>query len=252
MHSPPKRIDEVLNELDKIIETSIKSKDYLAIFAYVYHRTTAQIKAEIIAKSFENNERMEKMDVIFANRYLAAYEQFSTKNTTSPSWLIAFQAKFQKLTILQHLLLGMSAHINFDLGIAAAEIARGQDIEDLKNDFMKVNDILADLTNEMQTRVAKVSRLMFLLDWIGGISDEKIANYSIKKARQFAWNVAITLAVLDDENKQKAIEKFDLEIAKFNQVILNPPGKILKTILKIIGFFEEKDTKKIVENLRSN
>ncbi len=248
----PQNIDAVLVELDKIIATSIENKDYLAIFAYVYRRTTAQIKNEILAGKFDDNERMEKLDVNFANRYLDAYNQFVNDKKPSSSWLVSFNARYRKLTILQHLIMGMSAHINFDLGIATAETARGQNIDDLKNDFMKVNGILADLTNEMQQRIARASRLMFLIDWLGGKSDEKIANYSIKKARQFAWNVAKTLSVMDGENKQIAIQKFDDEIAKFNRLILNPPGKILNTILKIIGFFEEKDTEKIVKNLRAN
>ncbi len=252
MTNLPQSIDEVLVELDKIIDESIKTGDYLAIFAYVYRRTTAQIKEEIKAKSFEDNERMEKMDVIFANRYLEAYDQFMSQKTPSASWLVSFNARFLKLTTLQHLLLGMSAHINFDLGIAAAQVAEGENIDDLKDDFMKVNEILADLTNEMQFRVARTSKLMFLLDWIGGKSDERIANFSIKKARQFAWKVATTLALLDGESKNIAIEKFDHEIAKFNQKVLDPPGNILKTILKIIGFFEEKNTVKIVENLRAD
>ena len=248
----PKSIDGVLIELDKIIDTSIKSGDYLAVFAYVYRRTTAQIKAEILAGNFEDNERMEKLDVTFANRYLEAYQQFENKFSPSASWLVSFNAKSNKLTIMQHLILGMSAHINFDLGIATAEVAQGQDIMQFKSDFMKVNDILAQLTNEMQFRVARVSNLMFLLDWIGGKSDERIANFSIKKARQFAWKVATTLALLDDASKKIAIQKFDNEIAKLNKAILNPPGKILNTVLKVVGFFEEKNTNKIVKNLRAD
>ncbi len=252
MTNPPNNIYEVLIELDKIIAKSIEDGDYLSIFAYVYRRTTAQIKQEILAEKFEDNERMERLDVVFANRYLDAYQRFKNGKNPTASWQVPFDARFKKLTILQHLVMGMSAHINFDLGIAAAEIAQGQDIKDLKNDFMKVNEILANLTNEMQSRVSRVSNLLFLLDWIGGKSDEKIANFSIKKARQFAWNVATTLSVLDEEDKLKAIEAFDDQIAKLNHRIQNPPGKILNFILKIIGFFEEKNIEKIVENLRAN
>ena len=252
MNQFPQSIDEVLNELDKIIETSIEQGDYLAIFGYVYRRTTAQIKTEILAKNFEDNERMERMDVVFANRYLVAYQQFVKKEKPTSSWEVPFKARFQRLTIMQHLILGMSAHINFDLGIAAAETAKGQNIDSLKNDFMKVNDILAELINEMQDRIGRVSRLMVLLDWIGGKSDEKFANYNIKKSRQFAWTVAKTLSILAEEDKQKVIKKFDYKVAKFNRGIINPPGKILKTTLKIIGFFEEKNIEKIVKKLKEN
>ncbi len=93
MTSRPQNIVAVLAELDKIIETSIKNEDYLAIFAYVYRVTTARIRDEILAKNFEDNERMEKFDVIFANRYLDAYHQFYKENAASASWLVSFQAR---------------------------------------------------------------------------------------------------------------------------------------------------------------
>ena len=53
---------------------------------------------------------------------------------------------------MQHLLMGMNAHINLDLGIAASEVAGGNSIHDLKSDFMKVNDILAGLLSEIIKR----------------------------------------------------------------------------------------------------
>ncbi|WP_408024472.1 DUF5995 family protein [Tenacibaculum sediminilitoris] len=33
--------------------------------------------------------------------------------------------------VLQHLLIGMNAHINFDLVIVAAEVSKGQNIQNL-------------------------------------------------------------------------------------------------------------------------
>ncbi len=144
----------------------------------------------------------------------------------------------------------MSAHINFDLGIAAAEVAKGHNIRDMKADFMKVNDILADMTNSMQEKIGRCSRLLILLDWIGGRNDEKIANFNIKKARQFAWTVANALAFAEGLEKEKLLEEFDLKIAKFNKAILKPPGKLLNFILKIISRFEEKNTLKIIENMK--
>lgn len=183
MDNQARTIEDVLNELDSIIEDSVKENNRLGIFAYIYRRTTAQIKQAIADKRFEDNERMEKMDVTFANLYLTAYKNFFSDKTISKSWMIAFQAKNQKLTIIQHIILGMNAHINLDLGVAASEIMPPDKIDDLKNDFMLVNQILKDLINEMQYRVSRVSRTMFLLDWIGQNEDEKIINFSIVKAR---------------------------------------------------------------------
>jgi hypothetical protein len=173
MNTLPSSIDEVLQKLDEIILETIHDNNYLGIFAYVYRRTTAEIKKGIIEKQFADNERMERMDVSFANKYISAYLNFhASSGPVSHAWAIPFQSGREKLTIMQHLLMGMNVHINLDLGVAASETAPGNAINGLKNDFMKVNDILAGLTKEMQARVGRISRWMFLLDWLSGNKDD--------------------------------------------------------------------------------
>ena len=64
---------------------------------------------------------MERLDAIFAARYLEAVQQLWSGSVPSRSWRVAFDAATQPGPIvLQHLLLGMNAHINLDLSIAAA------------------------------------------------------------------------------------------------------------------------------------
>jgi hypothetical protein len=246
----PFTIDEVLQKLDEIIIETIKDKDYLGIFAYVYRRTTAQIKQGILDNQFEDNVRMEHMDVAFANKYISAYQNFkASSGTVSRSWTIPFQSGHEKLTIMQHLLMGMNAHINLDLGIAASETAPGIAITGLKNDFMKVNYILAGLTKEMQVRVGRISWWMFLVDWLGGKDDESVINFSMIKAREEAWSFACELAVLDEDQKKLKIAETDTVISALAEIIKRPPARILRNVLKFISKFEEQDVKKIIAAL---
>jgi hypothetical protein len=252
MAIPAKTIDEVLEELDRIIQTTVTENDFLGIFAYVYRRTTAQIKLAILESQFEDNKRMELLDVAFANLYLTAFQSYENNESCSASWKTAFDAKNDKITILQHLMLGMNAHINLDLGIAAATFEPGINLPELKNDFMKVNQLLNNLTNEMQDRVSKVSRLMILLDWIGKNTDELIINFSMVKAREQAWKLACKLVDLDETERKSEMEATDQTIAKFGALLNNPPGNLLKIALKIISLFEEKNVKTIINKLEED
>lgn len=250
MNTLPQNINEVLEYLDQIIEESIQRDNYLAIFAYIYRRTTAQIKSAIDQGAFEDNPRMEAFDVVFANKYIKAYQGWKDGKEVPNSWLGTFHVRNQKLTTLQHLVIGMNAHINFDLGVAAAEIAPQDKINALENDFMKVNDILAGLIDEMQKKISQTSRMMFLLDWVGGKSDEKIIEFGIKSSRHFAWNVAKTVAVLEDPLRQIEIDFVDEQVAKINNAIIHPKGRLLRTTLRIIGYFEEKKIDRIIHSLK--
>jgi hypothetical protein len=195
---------------------------------------------------------MELMDVTFANMYLTAYQGYAVNQGCSASWETAFKAKNEKITIMQHLLLGMNAHINMDLGVAAATFAPVANLPALKNDFMKVNQILNNLTNEMQERISRVSRLMFILDWIGKNTDERIANFSMIKAREQAWNLASQLAECNEDKRKAVIDITDHAIATLGGLFISPPGKLLKMALKLIAFFEEKDVKTIINKLKDD
>ena len=251
MAIPAQNIDEVLLELDKIIDQSVADNNHLGIFAYVYRRTTAQVKQAIIEKQFEDNERMEKMDVAFANLYLKAYRDFHQNNECAASWQTAFNAGKSSATILQHIMLGMNAHINLDLGVAAATFAPGLRMDTLETDFMKVNQILKGLVNEMQERVARVSRLMRVLDWMGKNTDELMINFSMQKAREQAWNFACYLAKQDPAEQHAVIVKKDGRISAFGQLLIKPPGIWLKLAVQVIALFETKDVKTIIDKLKA-
>ena len=60
--------------------------------------------------------------------------------------------------ILQHLLLGMNAHINLDLGVCASELAEPGAIDAIRVDFDAVNDVLADSSTAARTRSARCRR----------------------------------------------------------------------------------------------
>src|SRR5947207_2335420 len=115
-------IDEIILELEQIIDHCIKTKNKAGYFAALYHNVTCHVKTGIANGDFEDGARMERLDVIFASRYIDAWHAFNNKTPLSQSWNIAFQqvSKWPTL-VLQHLLLGINAHINLDLGIAAVE-----------------------------------------------------------------------------------------------------------------------------------
>ena len=246
---PAKTIDEVIAQLDEIISHSYSSNDYLFVFADVYRKTTQKIKEAIEADRFEDGKRMEKMDVIFGNLYISCYYNFLLNKNISKSWAFAFRLRNEPLALIQHILLSMNAHINFDLAVAAAEVAPGKTIIDLKNDFMTINEILAELTNKMQKDLGKVSIMIKVLDILGFRSDEKIINFSIKKARDFAWINALELALIEGETRQISINNIDNRVLELSKMIRQPPGKFLSIVLTFISMFETRDLEKIKRKL---
>lgn len=252
LSTPPSlhSIDDVLAALDDIIERSVGENSTAAIFAHVYRRTTAKVKEGIAVGRFEDNRRMEQFDVVFARKYIDAWWDFKEGRPVAKSWELAFSANGNKLVIMQHVLLGMNAHINLDLGIAAAEFAPEEKVQELEQDFMLINELLAELVDEVQERIGSVSPLMFFLDWVGKSDDEAIVNFSITKARECAWEVAEQLSAAPADRKASIITDVDNRISGFGRIVAHPPGFLISKVLAFIRLFEEKDIGEIIEKLR--
>ena len=145
---PIHTIDQVITNLDAIILKSQEDNNPLGYFAALYRKVTIKVKEGIANNRFDNGPRMERLDVIFASRYLNAYFAYQKQEPVTQSWEEAFNLSNNYWPIvLQHLLIGMNAHINLDLGIAAAEVSKGENIEGLKNDFDTINTILSGLSD---------------------------------------------------------------------------------------------------------
>jgi len=210
---------------------------------------TVKIKEGIERRQFEYGERLERQDVSFANRYLAAFELHRQGLRPTRSWAYAFaMADHSFPMIVQHLLLGMNAHINLDLGIAAAEISSGADLEGLKQDFLEVNQVLASLLDEVQSGVNDSSPLYRILDRLGWHVDEAICNFSIRHARRAAWNKAIALHQLQEPWRAAEIEEIDRGVATLARLIC-PPGALGNLLFQAISDSETQEPRQIIEEL---
>ena len=243
-------INGVLLELDKIIVQCEKEGSRQGYFAVLYRQMTDAIRNGISGNLFEDASRMEKLDVIFAKRYIDAWHCYRNESPCSLSWQVAFDAcKRNNLTVVQHLLLGINTHINLDLSIAAAETAPGQDIFKMRADYDRINDIIANVANNLQVRLGKIWWPMKLVTRISNNRHKAVINFSILKARQTAWASAAAMALTEGPAEKNYVGGLDnAVVAVANGIIY--PGMWAGFLLKIIHWAEERDVVKIINLLQ--
>src|SRR5215475_8321232 len=226
--NPAQSIDEVIARLTDIIDISRQESSRLGYFAALYRKVTAGVKQGILDGRFEDGARMERLDVNFANRYLEAYDLHRKGAVPTASWQVSFEAAaHRRPLILQHLLLGINAHINLDLGVAAVETSPSGQLESLKHDFELINKILADLTQPVQDAVGEVSPWIGLLEKIDPSADNAIINFSMDRARASAWGFAVELNSLGGNERIAAVKLRDQEIAALGRLVYKPPGVLM-------------------------
>jgi hypothetical protein len=157
----------------------------------LYRQVTRRIREGVLAQEFEDNDRMVKLEVIFTGRFIEAYESWKQGQKTTESWFIAFETtEKNNYLVLQHLFLGINAHINLDLGIAAVEAVEIEPIEGIQNDFNTINSVLAELVEGVKTNISTVSPTFGWLIPLAKGRDELLLNFSIQVARDGAWKYA--------------------------------------------------------------
>ena len=217
-------IGDVLKQLDAIIEVARGRGTADGYFAALYRRVTAEVEARIARGEFEDGARMARFDVIFAGRYVDAWRRRERGERPTASWGIAFDSSRSYWpVVMQHLLVGMNAHIKLDLGIAAAEVAPGAAIGTLKNDFNTINRILGELVDDVQDRLGQVWPGVRVMDKIGGGFDERMVNFSIARARDASWAMASILAAeADADRRAEHVRRIDGVTSLLARGILNP------------------------------
>jgi hypothetical protein len=244
-------IDEIIILLESIVADSEKNSEPMGYFAALYLKVTIKVKEGIVSGYFNDGLRMEQLDIAFAKRYLDAYYAYRLSQNTTKSWKAAFDLTYSHWPIvLQHLLMGMNAHINLDLGIAAAQISKGKNLADLENDFNKINEILSELVHEVESDLSWIwPALKYILKWSGKI-DDYLVDFSMKLARDGAWKFANQLAQIPENEMESALIVRDQKVADKVHVFLQP-GRMAALTLKVIRLTERGSVSEKILSLRN-
>jgi hypothetical protein len=188
----PSTIDGVLDRLNDILDDSIRKGTRIGYFVALYYRVTSNVRRALIAGNvFDDGPRMEKLDVIFANRFLEAWDQHVRGERPTQSWAVAFdRLDDDGPLVIQHLMLGMNAHINLDLGIAAATVApTPPQLEALHADFNRINDVLGRLVRIVEDQLCTICPPMQrLADRI--TVEDHVFDFGMNVSRDVAWKLA--------------------------------------------------------------
>jgi hypothetical protein len=108
-------IDGVVARMRERLEPLRRAGDPGRYFLSTYLRTTQAVADAVDDGQFEDPAWVEWWDVVFADLYLDALDAYRADPASAPRpWRIAFSAPSDAPPVL-HVLLGMNAHINYDL-----------------------------------------------------------------------------------------------------------------------------------------
>ena len=245
------QIDAVIIEMDGVIDAARRTGARSGWFSAMYRQTTRAVRDQVAAGRFDDGERMCRFVDRFAARYLGPLAASQDGRPVPRSWRVTFDAAADRDTIiLQHLLLGINAHVNLDLAVVAAEICPGTEIATLHDDFMRVNHILGSLLPVVRACIGRFSPLLDVIDRLSGTDDDEVLNFSIRVARDEAWAQAQLLAQVDDAlRRQRLVDSLDRRVAVLGKLVAHPGG-LLQRAVDVVAATESQDVVEVIDALR--
>jgi hypothetical protein len=218
--------------------------DASGFFPALYSRVTERIGESIEAGAFQDGPGLDRFATQFASHYVAAaHDHLRAPQCWQASWNVTADPR---LLIVQHLLLGINAHVNYDLPRAVVEVAdeRG-DLLSIRHDFDAVNDVLAATYVDVVKDLDRVSRWVNSAARLGG---GHAFNFSLTLARARAWQAATAMYPLPAEGRRAYAEQLD-RLVSVLAFMITRPSPLLRPLVGLARRLEEHDATKVVTAL---
>ena len=189
-------MDAVVGEMGERLAALPPVKAHLREFLGTYQRTTLAVGKAVDDGFFEDADWVERWDVAFAELYLEALDAHLAGRDCSRPWRLAFEAPAD-LPALRHVLLGINAHVNYDLPqallavISDADFADPSLMERRRRDHERIDAVLAGRVAAEDVELGMQGRSLTdrLLQPLNRLSSKRF----LRESRTKVWHNTVEL-----------------------------------------------------------
>lgn len=207
----------VIDRMQQQIAAWEAAADPRAVFLDCYRCMTENVLAAIDGGEFNDAAWVSDLLGRFAEYYFTALDEYDADAGATPAvWRLAHdQALHHHTAVLQKMLLGINAHINYDLVFALSDLL-APEWEQLTPtlrearfaDHCHVNAIIGRTIDTVQDDVIdRYSPLMVLVDKLLGPLDELIASRLIADWRDEVWRQAVRYLEMTSSDERDELRR---------------------------------------------
>jgi Family of unknown function (DUF5995) len=215
----PKNLDEALEDMQEALDYFHAKRDKRAVFLRLYYRMTIEVYRAVhglgdYAKPiFLDTGWIERLSGIFSSMYFESLTTAERDQDVERAWKIAhYMAESGRGTVTQDALLGIVAHIMYDLPRAIAQnlhehgdLADESVLRRRKFDHDQVNNLLVRSIDPIQKVLGEDygPGIEFLDRMLGGL-DERFSEVELKRYRERVWWDALSYAAAAEKSQDAA------------------------------------------------
>ena len=246
----PKTIEDALEAMEHSLQFFHRENDFRAVFLRAYYIITTNVHNAIRQQhDFDNPiffdpNWIRHLSGRFASLYFASLTTFKRDAREERAWKLAYTlAKNRRSSVIQDLLLGINAHINYDLPVALCENLRAfNDKTDFlsltkrKFDHDQVNNILIRSFDTISTVIPReYGGLIRAADSLLGKTDERLTRVGLKHYRERVWWDSIALLSAGTDAKRRLVmDRLNWESAEIAKTIAGEKSLWIRTVNPIL------------------
>jgi hypothetical protein len=227
-------IEAIADDLERRAYAFERARDPRCVFARAYSRLS-----RILARSFEGAGFVDPVWVtrlaeVFADYYVRALDARDGGTLPPGAWTTVFEAGARgETSVLEDLVLGMTAHIVNDLPLALCDVGvSAPDGSSRIADYHRLNDVLGEAIEAIQKDIAeRYDPWLGVLDHVFESYDEILTRYGLRISRATAWYNAGRL--LDPASRADALVAIARSPEITQREILEPPHASLRFALRV-------------------
>ncbi len=213
----PETDQPVVAKMEQHIARWEAEQDSRSVFLSCYRLMTINMYQALEEGQFADPVWVGALLEHFANYYFIALEAYEAGDHATPeAWQIAFQAAKQPgLSVIQHLLLGVNAHINYDLVLAEVDLLdpewpglTPEQRASRQADHERVNQVIGETIDAVQDTILepRQPRLEILDRLMGGL-DEWLISRLIRHWRAEVWETALNFLETPDPESRASLRR---------------------------------------------
>jgi hypothetical protein len=209
--------DPAIGRMQAYVAEWERSGDTRAVFLSCYALMTRNMLAALDAGEFADAGWVSRLLEHFAGYYFDALDVYEAAEQRAPAvWRAAHDAARRAGTpALSLLLLGVNAHINYDLVLAVADLLEPEwpalseaERRARYEDYCRVNDIIGRTVDSVQDNILeKREPIMAVIDTILGPADEWLVSRGIAHWREVVWGHAVQRVETVDAGQREALRR---------------------------------------------
>jgi hypothetical protein len=219
--------------------------DRRAIFLQCYAMMTRNMLDALEKGRFQDADWVDRLLSHFAEYYFQSLETYEDPDLrTSAVWQHAHSVAIDSDAMaIQNLILGVNAHINYDLVLATADILDPEwsrldeaSRQDRYEDYCLVNDIIGETTDNVQDLVLeRIDPRLDVLDKLLGPVDELLTSHLIKHWRGEVWENALRMVEMTtlDEREQLRLHIETASIQRADFIMHGPELEMKRTLFDV-------------------